>query len=275
MTPTEPFNNNGFLHVPQIINATHINALITSVNQLLSSQTYSEDILLEHNQPKKIGYMFNKGDIFLETLVNDRVLNLLCRHIEDPTQIVPSWEDMIVKMPYSNNAFRPHQDLPLQSLNSKVFSIALYLHDSTHNPVWFLPGSHHLGPQTKVQIDNIFTIQRHDFVAVPANAGDVVMHHAQTIHFSEENTSANPRYTWYLEFRTLRQLREDSPWDLEWILKRRTIFVYALEKFNPKKLKELAPDYNLLQPYLQQIQLKVPHVTATVDYDMQSPYYHF
>lgn len=272
---TEQFNHDGFLHVPQLINATQIDALITSVNQLLFSQAYSEDILLEHNQPKKIVYMFNKGDVFLQTLVDNKVLDLLCHHIEDPTQIVPSWEDMIIKVPYSNNAFRPHQDLPLQSLNSKVFSIALYLHDSTHNPVWFLPGSHQLGPQTKTQIDNIFTAERQNFVAVPAGAGDAVMHHAQTIHFSEENTTANPRYTWYLEFRTLRQLREDSPWDLKWILKRRAIFVYALEKFNPTRLAELAPDYNALQAYLQNVQLKVPHVTETVDYDMQSPYYHF
>jgi len=103
----------------------------------------------------------------------------------------------------------------------------------------------------------------------------MVMHYVKTIHYSETNTSVKPRYTWYLEYRTIDQLREDSPWDDQWIMQRRAIFVAALMKYAPQFVNQLAPDLEQLRPYLAHLQTRVPHVNETVQYDMASPYNHF
>lgn len=273
--PNNQLNQYGFLYIPKVINDLLINELLNHVNRLLEKYEDSDNILYENGSPKKLLYSFDKSELFLEILVSEPILKLLIENSDDPTSIVPTWEDVVIKQPFAKNSFNPHQDLPMQSLIGNTFSIAIYLHDSTHNPVYFLPGSHNLGPLTRAQITELYEQQKENFIAVPANAGDVIMHYAKTVHYSSDNHSPFPRYTWYLEFRTLNQLFYDSPWDKEWILKRRAIFIHALERYNPIRLNDLAPDYQLLKPYLETIQLKVPHVTAHVDYDMQSPYFHF
>lgn len=265
----------GFLHIANVIDAIQISNLLHHINHLLTTYKNTESILYEHGSPKKLLYPFDKGEIFLQFLVSDSLLQLLLENSDAPTAIVPTWEDIVIKQPFTQSGFNPHQDLPMQSLVGNTFSIAIYLHDSTHNPVFFLPGSYQLGPLTRTQINELYEREKNNFVPVPAKAGDVVMHYAKTVHYSQPNLSPLPRYTWYLEFRTLKQLFQDSPWDRDWILRRRAIFVYALKQYNPAKLNILAPDYEQLKPYLKNIQLKVPHVTSSVDYDMKSPYYHF
>jgi hypothetical protein len=273
--PNMSLSRNGFLHVPQAFNQTKVINILKHINAVLSENKHSNDILYENNTPKKLLYAFNKGSIFLETLVSDPVINLLKENSDDFTRAVPTWEDIVIKQPQAKNGFNPHQDLPMQSLTGNTFSIAIYLHDAAHNPVSFLPKSHQLGALTRDQINEIFYHNIQQFVAVPAKAGDIVMHYAKTIHYSPDNITDKPRYTWYIEFRTLDQLYNDSPWNQEWIQRRRAIFVYALEKYQPDKLAEFAPDYEELQPYLKAIQLKVTHITEYVDFDMTSPYFHF
>ncbi len=271
----EKLVENGFLHIPQIISNSLISDLLKKVNSNIALYKETDEILYENNTPKKLLYSFNKGEIFLKTMVSDPVLSLLIENCDHPCEIVPTWEDVVIKQPHTKNGFNPHQDLPMQSLMGNTFSLAIYMHNADHNPVYFLPKSHLYGALTRDQIAELYDKQKANFIPVKALAGDVVMHYAKTVHYSPDNFTAFPRYTWYIEFRTLRQLKHDSPWDLEWRLKRRAIFVYALKKYNPVQLDYLAPDYKTLEPYLANIQLKVPHVTSTVNFDMESPYYHF
>lgn len=269
------FKREGYLKLVNAFSACEMNELIHITETVLAEEHNRQDLLIENGQPKKLLYLFDKNERFLELLVSPPIINLLENYSDDVTQIVPTWEDMVIKLPFSNTGFMPHQDLPLQSVNSSVFSAAIYLCSSAAAPVSFLPGSHLLGPLTRTQLHALCDKEKENFVAVPANQGDIIIHNAQTVHFSQHNQSASPCYTWYLEFRTIKQLLEDSLWDETWIMKRRAIFVYALLKYYPRLVATLAPDVEKLQPYLDTIQLKVPHVTDSVNYDMQSPYYHF
>lgn len=94
------------------------------------------------------------------------------------------------------------------------------------------------------------------------------------MHYSDENITTYPRYTWYLEFRTLEQLLNDSPWDAEWINRRRAIWVSALKNYK-KGIDELIPDYEDLKEYMNPLQLRISHINEKVQYDMESPYNHF
>lgn len=272
---TNFYKENGYLKIESAFSLNDLEPIVEELPRLLAMGKATGDTLVENGIPKKILYMFDKSNNFLKLLVSLPIINLLRDYCDDVTQVVPTWEDMIVKLPFTKTGFKPHQDLPLQSINSHVFTVAIYLTSSVGAPVYFLPSSHYLGPLTRGQLAKVWEKEKNNFVAIPANRGDVIMHNSQIIHYSSDNNTDISRYTWYIEFRTVSQLREDSLWDEAWISQRRAIFLYALQKYQPDMINELAPDFDCYKTYLENIKLKVPHVTSTVNYDMSSPYYHF
>lgn len=270
------FEKKGFCCVPKAFPLPIVDRLVAATHKARSNEKFSEDFctINESGHIHKLKYMFDKGDVFLEALVHEAILSILLELFDDPTQIVPTWEDMLIKVPKVGIPVDVHQDLALQSIKTAVFSLGVYLHDSRENPVYYLPGSYKLGPLTRTEIKELFLREKKNFVPLYAEKGDITIHNVKTVHFSEENKSSSPRYTWYLEFRTLDQLKEDSPWDLEWILQRRAIWVAALQKYQPRKAY-LIPDAIELQPYINDLNLRVSHTNDKIQYDMESPYNHF
>lgn len=272
----EQFQKEGFVIIPKALETPHIQQLIEATDRILTNEKFSYD-LLKINQSQhvhKIKYMFEKEGIFLQTLVHDSLLSVILEFIDDPQAVVPTWEDMLIKIPNEGIPVTVHQDLALQSVNSNVFSIAVYLHDSHHNPVYYLPESHNLGHLTRDEIYEVYHQRKEDFVPLMVNAGDITVHNVKTVHYSEENTTPYPRYTWYLEFRTLNQLINDSPWNSEWINRRRAIWVSALKNYR-KDRNELIPDYEAMKEYMEPLCLRISHTNEEVQYDMESPYNHF
>lgn len=273
----EQFERNGYYHIKQAFKEIEVQALIAATDGLLSNPNFKQDLLSidESGHTHKILYPLGKHELFLKSLVHSSILDVLLSTIDNPLEIVPTWEDVLIKLPFCGIPVTFHQDLALQSSSYDIFSIGIYFHTSQHNPVLYLPGSHKLGALTKQQLYAISEARINEFVPVIAEPGDIIMHKVKTIHYSEINKSPFPRYTWYLEFRTLTQLYKDSPWDKDWILSRRAIFAHALKTYQPQYYRELIQDEKLLEPYLQNLNLRIPHETATVKYDMQSPYNHF
>ena len=273
----EQFKRDGFIHLKQAFNVEQIQELIEATESILHNPIYKKDLLSidESKHTHKILYPFEKHEAFLKALVHPSILNILVNFIEDPLEIVPTWEDILIKLPYCGIPVTFHQDLALQSSKYDIFSLGIYFHSSQYNPVHYLPGSHILGALTKQELYNVSEKRIKEFVPVIAEPGDIIMHKVKTIHYSELNKSPFSRYTWYLEFRTVSQLYDDSPWDKDWILARRAIFAYALLKYQPTYYHDLIKDEERLQPYLQHLNLRIPHETETVKYDMTSPYNHF
>lgn len=65
-----------------------------------------------------------------------------------------------------------------------------------------------MGALTKTEIYKVEDKDRDKFVPIRVKAGDIVIHNVKTVHYSEENKCDHPRYTWYLEFRTINQLKK-------------------------------------------------------------------
>ena len=59
--------------------------------------------------------------------------------------------------------------------------------------------------------NKVYDEDRDKFVPIREKAGNIVVHNIKTVHYSEENKGNNPRYTWYLEFRTIDQSKSYSP----------------------------------------------------------------
>lgn len=273
----EEFERQGFKHIKHAFNSTEIESLISATDSLLSNNEYKHDLLSidETKHTHKILYPLAKNELFLKSLVHPNILNILLNTIDNPLEIVPTWEDILIKLPFCGIPVTFHQDLALQSSKYDIFSIGIYFHTSHYNPVYYLPGSHTLGALTRQRLYEVSEARINEFVPIIAEPGDIVMHKVKTIHYSEANKSPFSRYTWYLEFRTLAQLYDDSPWDKDWILARRAIFAYALRKYQPDYYSALITDEAILKPYLHNINFRIPHVTGTVNYDMKSPYNHF
>jgi ectoine hydroxylase-related dioxygenase (phytanoyl-CoA dioxygenase family) len=273
----ERFKNDGFTHIKHAFNPVEIQALISATDSLLTNAAHKQDLLAidESGHVHKVLYPLGKHELFLKSLVHPTILNILLKTIDNPLEIVPTWEDILIKLPFCGIPVTFHQDLALQSSKHDIFSIGIYFHTSMHNPVYYLPGSYTLGALTKQQLYQVSEERLKEFVPVIAEPGDIVMHKVKTIHYSEKNQSPFSRYTWYLEFRTLSQLYNDSPWDKDWILARRAIFAHALKTYQPDYYQDLILDESILEPYLQKLNLRVPHEIGAVKYDMESPYNHF
>ncbi|MBT4880184.1 MAG: hypothetical protein HON43_04335 [Alphaproteobacteria bacterium] len=270
------FLRDGYCVLRNALAPEEVETLLSQTEKALSSKENEEDFLRINDSQHihKIRYMFEKGEFFLKLLVHDAILKIISELSDDITRIVPTWEDMLIKIPKHGIPVTIHQDLALQSAKYDVFSVGIYMHDSYDNPVYYLPGSYKMGPLTKTEIYEVYEKNKGKFVPIMAKAGDIVIHNVKTVHYSEKNESPNPRYTWYLEFRTIDQLQKDSPWDQEWINARRAIWIYALKKYR-SDVSHLIPDEVSLKEYIEDLKLRVSHTNEYVDYDMKSPYNHF
>lgn len=267
---------NGFSIFKNALSQELVSRLITATYKTMQEPKNATDLLSinKTGHVHKILYMFDKGEIFLETLVHPSILKILETVHPKFSVLVPTWEDMLIKVPYEGVPVTVHQDLALQSVNHDVFSLGIYLHDSSSNPVHYLPKSHHMGPLTKDEIYDVYEKNKENFVPMHAEAGDIVIHNVKTVHYSEENKTPQPRYTWYLEFRTLDQLYTDSPWDKDWILSRRAIWVSALKTYASDVDKWLR-DGESLEKYSLPLPLRISHTNDRIHYDPANPYNHF
>lgn len=236
------------------------------------------DLLLDPNGVvRKITYPLALDARFVTAVADPALLTLALSISPCPEELALTWEDVLHKAPLVGEAVPVHQDLALQSLPGPVYSLGVHLDDASDNPIWFLPGSHRLGPQTKEEVRLLHRSER--FVPVSPKVGDVVIHDVLCIHYSEANRSPRPRTTWYLEHRTLSQLRADDRWPDEWALDRRAILFHACAARRdlgmPFVWPPLGPNETIEGWLAREPRFRVPHISYGVDYDVHSPWFHF
>ena len=267
----------GFVHLPQVLGAEDVDRLATLALQSISDYATSEDLIrTEGGTPLKLLYPLSKYPDFISVLgrqeVGEIVDSLLPR-----TDSVLTWEDVLIKMPFVGVEVGPHQDIGLDPVRYSVHGLGISLHLDGDNPVYFLPGSHRFGPLTATAVGAIGRECKDRFRPVVTQPGDIVIHNVHVLHYSEPNLSKHPRATWYLEFRSMRDLLEKGPWNPDWAHRRRAIWVYARAAAGVD-ISQDEPDE--VKKHLEGLRkgisaFRVPHTTDTVQYDRTSPYNHF
>jgi hypothetical protein len=248
----------GYSRISGIFNLETTQNLVNAIDSILETENDEDIVCDEGDHPIKIRYPLSKNPIFLSSLQNDALIKLVDSLFPSGDAIL-TWEDVLVKQPNSNTEVLVHQDLALQTTQGNVYSIGLSLHDDSHNPVFFLPGSHKAGPLTRIEVEILDKVARSSFVPVETNVGDALIHDVKCVHYSEPMKTNLPRYTWYLEFRSESDLRKHGPWDESWIDSRKQIWSHVKNR----TYKTFAGE------------LKVPHVTPYLAYDQTSPHNHF
>jgi hypothetical protein len=248
----------GYVLISGIFNVETTQNLVSAIDSILEVENGKDIMYDEGGHPIKIRYPLSKHPIFLSSLQNDALIELVDSLFPSGDAIL-TWEDVLVKQPNSNTEVLVHQDLALQTTRGNVYSIGLSLHEDSHNPVFFLPESHNAGPLTRIEVQILDKVAKSSFVPVETNVGDALIHDVRCVHYSEPMKTDLPRYTWYLEFRSESDLKTNGPWDESWIDSRKQIWSHVRNKTDKAFTGEL----------------KVPHVTAYLAYDQTSPYNHF
>ena len=248
----------GYSLLSGIFNVETTQNLVTAINSILGKGNDEDIVYDKGGYPIKIRYPLNKNPTFLMSLQNDALIALVDSLFPNGDAIL-TWEDVLVKQPNSNTEVQVHQDLALQTTKGKVYSIGLSLHEDSHNPVFYLPGSHKGGPLTKIEVEILGELAKSSFVPVETNVGDALIHDVKCVHYSEPLKTNLPRYTWYLEFRSESDLRTHGPWDESWIDSRKQIWSHVRKKTGMAFAGKL----------------RVPHVTDYLAYDQTSMYNHF
>ncbi|MEU8151924.1 phytanoyl-CoA dioxygenase family protein [Nonomuraea sp. NPDC048901] len=240
LTDTElrSFDENGFLVLHEVLGSDELREIRQAADELcaLDGDRIPEDWREDYRYGALVGAAVNTGSMlcrleyplakdrrFLAMVANPAILAVAADLHQD--EVVLTWEDMVVKTPGSGEPVPFHQDDLFQSRASRVFSIGVYLDDSTRDPLLVYPGTHQLGPLSESQVEAWVAAAKEPPLRVPVSAGDAIVHNVRMIHGSSANTSTLRRVV-YLEFRTPDQVRYDSPWD-EWWLERRLSIVPA------------------------------------------------
>ncbi len=261
VTISKSLSEDGFLLREGVLSKQTVKHLIATIDSLLKEEDCEDLVLDERGHPIKIRYPLPKHPSFLDALANPSLIQLVDSLFPDGDAVL-TWEDVLVKQPNSETEVLIHQDLALQATKGDVFSIGLSLHNDSHNPVFFLPGSHQSGALTRAEVKVLGKFARSSFVAIETESGDALVHNVKCVHYSEPMKSDSPRYTWYLEFRSEANLRKNGPWKEDWIDSRKAIWSHVRAQVTGGSEEFDGP-------------LRVPHVTSYLSYDQTSPFNHF
>ena len=279
---TEPtwkaeLEQNGFVHLPGVLDADDAARLALLSLQSLGDYSDSQDLVRTGDGvPVKLTYPLDKYPDFISVLGSREVRDIVDSLLPADDSVL-TWEDILVKPPSVGVEVGVHQDIGLDPTRDTVHSLGISLNGDQDNPVYFLPGSHRLGPLTATAVAALWQDCREQFKPIVTQPGDVVIHNVHVLHYSEPNLSELPRATWYLEFRSMRSLLEKGPWGDDWTQRRRAIWVHARAAAGDNIGDD---ETDPVKAYLKALDdgegaLRVPHVTETVQYDAASPYNHF
>lgn len=270
-------DQDGFVHLPGVIDADDAARLaILSLCSLDDYATSDDLVKTAEGVPVKLLYPLDKYRDFVSVLGSHPVRRIVDAILPVGDSVL-TWEDVLIKPPSVGVEVGVHQDIGLDPTRDTVHSLEISLNGDQDNPVFFLPGSHRLGPLTKDAVQALWQDCRDQFQPVVTRPGDVVIHNVHVLHHSEPNRSPKPRATWYLEFRSMNSLLEKGPWSSDWVHRRRAIWVHARgaagEPIGDGEVGAVKAQLELLNAGAGT--LRVPHVTEDVRYDSASPYNHF
>ena len=268
---------NGFVHLPGVFDADDAARLAMLSLRSPDDHADSEDLVRTGDGiPVKLLYPLDKYRDFVSMLGGREVRDIVDALLPVDDSVL-TWEDVLIKPPSVGVEVGVHQDIGLDPTRDTVHSLGISLNGDQDNPVYFLPGSHRMGPLTRAAVDALWRDCRERFSSVVTQPGDVVVHNVHVLHYSEANRSERPRATWYLEFRSMRSLLDKGPWSNDWVHRRRAVWVQA----RAARGDDIGDsESESVQAHIRRLEAgagsrRVPHVTDTVRYDSASPYNHF
>lgn len=154
MDTIEKLKENGVLNFKKVIDFELIERAKIAIEKFLHQKSNLDVLTTPQNTVRKVCYAFDKDDVFLDIISHPNVIRILKSiYGSDVANVLPTWEDILIKQSKTGIPVEIHQDLGLQSVKQgDVFSLAFHFHDTFENPVCFFEGSHKLGAITRDEI---------------------------------------------------------------------------------------------------------------------------
>lgn len=204
----QPFDQFGFVAIPGFLEPTQVTELELHVQRFI--QTILPSLPAEHiffedkadatslKQIQKMG----DYDAYFHDLLNGGAIRQLAESLLNDA-VVPQNLQYFNKPPQISQATPAHQDgyyFMLEPCEAVTFWLALDVTDEANGCVRYVPESHRMGMRSHRRtstlgfsqgIDDYSDADRSTEVAIHANPGDMLAHHAMTIHRADANRSAN------------------------------------------------------------------------------------
>ena len=211
------FNENGYLHIPQLFNEDEINALSDDLDKLIQDWSITDQgwtgpwraAYFDENLDKKVK-LTAMHDLHLYSaawargVTHPKLAKALSQLLNSSVELHHS--TMHIKPPQTGHPFPMHQDYPFyEHADGRYIDVLVHLDDTFHEngEIRFLAGSHKQGkiphvlknpdgtPCTPHLPPDEYKLE--DTVPVPAKRGDVVLFHLYCVHGSYINQTKEPR----------------------------------------------------------------------------------
>ena len=177
--------------------------------------------------PYRVNYIHAKGGTASLELLGSPELLGIAESLAG-SDFVPTYESLVFKQAGDGAPIPWHQDA-LHPRSRRITNLDVYLDASLagQGALRVLPGSQRRKVDTCALRDE-FGWEPPGFVEVEMEAGDVLLHDVMVVHGSPPATGNALRRTLYYEFRSAQQIRDEGPWDEEWIERRMRLMAPAL-----------------------------------------------
>nr|WP_238481420.1 phytanoyl-CoA dioxygenase family protein [Motilimonas sp. E26] len=167
--------------------------------------------------------------------------------------VLPSYESLVIKHPLDRHGFDWHRDIGDRS-QEPVLTVGIYLDEAKvdQGALKVIPQSH-TSQLTVSELKAQLTKKKSKSVDVAATAGDVIIHHVNTVHASDRQASSTIRRTIYFEFRAISHFINNPRFSSCWIEKRQAL-MSQVKSLNPDKIQS---DFQLPNDfYVEQIRIE-------------------
>jgi phytanoyl-CoA hydroxylase len=224
---SQEFHKNGFAIVPELFSRAEMTVVTQQIEDFIRDVVPSlkpGDVYFEGTASKSIKAAHNMeaySEYFRGLMGEPRILDLVQAIFPHGTAIQESTM-FFAKMAGVGSVTPAHQDNAFQHWNppeALTITLAVDASTSANGPLICLRGSHKLGvlPHrqsgvmgfSRTLIDPVDE-QIYPRVSLCMQPGDVAIHHINTIHLSERNTSSNHRRQLGMAYRSSRAQRDEE-----------------------------------------------------------------
>lgn len=211
------YNENGYLHVPQVFSKAEIDELSDELDRLVQDWAFTTEgwtgpwrqayMDPETEKKSKLTHLHDLqfySDAWMRAVSHPRLVEAVSDILGPNVELHHS--TLHIKPPQTGHPFPMHQDNPFYiHTNGQYVDVLVHLDDTRHEngEIRFLAGSHKLGAlEHVIKMPDGTPCSLHlptdqyaleDTVPVPAKRGDVVFFSIYTIHGSYINTTRQPR----------------------------------------------------------------------------------
>ena len=171
------------------------------------------DINFTQNDLNSIHRLWDEGEqnFFYKKAASERILKFIKPFLDDEPEIRGS--ELFLKPAHEGLASPSHQDdfyWCIEDANALTCWTALVDCDAGNGGIYYYTGSHKIGllphvdsfaPGSSQKIEDHFDFSKHEKVLPSLKAGDMLIHHALTVHGSGANLSDRSRRGWTIQYK--------------------------------------------------------------------------